>query len=119
MSRTSALVMRGIVAFAVFAIENAASAQTLFSSEAGIFPPLPQWLSPLQPQAGAGRYQTLMHVPAMSLLRNSASAGVPAFQLGSRDEDRPAGLPANQSGGVCRARSSARSLDLQRDGFAF
>jgi hypothetical protein len=108
--------MRGIVAFAVVAIEHAAGAQT-FSSPAGSFPPLPQWLSPLLPQSGASGYQTPMHSPTVSLLRNDVSASVPAFQLGSRDENRPP--PANQSGGVCHARGSARSLELRRNGFAF
>jgi hypothetical protein len=107
--------MRGIVAFAVVAIEHAAGAQT-FSSPAGSVPPLPQWLSPLQPQRGASAYQTPMHGPAVSLLRNDISASVPAFQLGSRDE---ALLPGNQPGRVCHARGSARSLELRRNGFAF
>jgi hypothetical protein len=118
MNRTSALVMRGIVGFAVVAIGHAAGAQT-FSSPAGSFPPLPQWLSALQPQRGASGYQTPMHGPAVSLLRNDVSASVPAFQLGSRDEDRSAMPPANQSGGVCRARGSARSLEPRRNRFAF
>jgi hypothetical protein len=115
MKRTSALFVRGIVAFAVFAIENAASAQT-FSTQAGwLFPPLPlpQWIYPLQPQRGAGWYQTQPYAPAVSPLRSDINAGVPSFRLGSRG---PALLPANQSGGVCRARNSARGVELQRNG---
>jgi hypothetical protein len=99
--------MRGIVAFTVVAIENAASAQTS-SGQAWILPPLPQWIDSLQPQHGAGWYQTPMYAPAVSPLRNDTTAGVQALQLGSRNEDRPALLPANESGGVCRARGSAR-----------
>ena len=117
MHRTSALFLRGIVAFAAFAIENAASAQT-FSSPAGIFSP-PQWLSLLQPQHGAGLYQTPMRAPTVSPLRNGTAAGVSAFQPGWWGEYTPASMPANQSGGVCRSRRSARSLELQRNRFGF
>jgi hypothetical protein len=118
MHRTSALFTRGIIAFAAFAIENAAIAQT-FSSPAGIFPPPPQWLSFLQPQRGAGWYQTPMRAPTVSPLWNGAAAGVPASQPGSWGEYTPAVMPANQSGGVCRSRRSARSLEFQRNRFGF
>jgi hypothetical protein len=117
MNRTSTLFTRGIVALAFFAIENAASAQTS-SSQTAIFPSLPPWLSPLQPQ-GAGWHEAPPHTPAASPLWKDASARTPVFQLGSRDEDRAALLRANQPGGVCRARGPARSLDTQQNGFSF
>ena len=103
MNRTS-LVMRGIVAFAVFAMVNAATAQTF---------PGPGWIFPVPPAL----QWTPVFPSAASPLRNYSSPRVPAFQLGARGEDRPELLPANQQRGVCRRRGAARGLELQRNGF--
>jgi hypothetical protein len=117
MNRTS-LAMRAVVAFAVFAIENAASAQTI-PGPARIYSSQPalQWT----PTVG-----TPMFAPA-SPLRTYGQAGAPAFQLGTHgesgpgenrpSENRPEWLAAaNQPGGVCRRRTAVRGLELQRSG---
>jgi hypothetical protein len=103
MNRTS-LVMRGIVAFAFFAIENAACAQTI-PGTAWIFPvpPALQW-TPTFPSTA-------------SPLRTYSYAGASVFHLGARGESsRLDWLPASQPKGPCRRRTAARGLELQRSG---
>jgi hypothetical protein len=103
MNRTS-LVTRGIVAFALFAIENAASAQT-FPGSAWIFP-VPsalQW--------------TPAYSSTASPLRTYSYASASAFHLGAYGESsRLDWLPANQLKGACRRRTAARGVELQRSG---